>query len=265
MRSDVVGDVAHVVLDRPEARNAVSRAVHHALAAVLQDLRSREDVRFIVIKGAGRTFSSGGDLAELKEGLPENYVADYWRRMTGTVLAMRAADQIVIAAVQGAAVGAGAALALAADLVVAERDARFRFTFAHLGLMPDAGTSLVLPRLLGPAVARDLLLSGRWIGAAEAHERGMIARLAEPGGIDACVDGLLAELRQSPGATLALVKNLLESTSMAELPSVVRAEGVQQQAAAASGEYRRFLRRVYDGITSARARTTGNGSSPGPQ
>lgn len=252
VRLDVDEDVAHVWLCDPDTRNAVSRTVHHQLAAVLRRITDDPGIRFVVLRGEGGMFSSGGDLTELSNGLPTNYVADYWTRMSGTVVTLRSMQAVVIAGVEGAAVGAGAALALAADIVIAEQDVRMRFPFAHLGLMPDAGTSFVLPGLVGPAVARDLVLTGRWIGAAEAHERGLIARLAPTGAIGAEVKSVIDELRQSPARTLGLVKNMMDATSMVGFVTAVRAEGVQQEAAAASGEYRDFLARVVDRTSSTR-------------
>lgn len=238
------GDVVHVVLDHPETRNAVSRRMYHDLASVFSQIARRTDIRFIVVSGENGVFSSGGDLRELSDGLPEDYVTDYWQRMAGTILALRAMPQIVIAAVRGAAVGAGAALALASDMVIAESDARMRFTFTRIGFIPDAGTTVLLPRLLGPAVARDLLFTGRWITASEACQRGMIARVCDPGSLEEAAASLVAELRHSPAGALGIVKNLVDASALSDLTSGVRAEGVQQYAAAASGEYRDYLARV---------------------
>ncbi|MCR2799316.1 enoyl-CoA hydratase/isomerase family protein [Microbacterium sp. zg-Y818] len=238
------GDTIHVTLDDPQTRNAVSRTMYHELAFVLSQIAGRQDLRFVVLGGAGGVFSSGGDLRELADGLPDDYVTDYWQRMSGTILTLRAMPQIVIAGVRGAAVGAGAAVALASDMVVMERDARMRFTFTRIGFLPDAGTTVMLPRLLGPAIARDLLFTGRWIGAEEACHRGMVARVCEPGAVDDTVDDLIAELRHSPAGALGMVKNLVDASALGDLTSGVRAEGVQQYAAAASGEYREYLARV---------------------
>lgn len=250
VRTAIAGDVGHLILNRPSRRNAVSRALHHEVGLALRRLTTQHDIRFIVLRGAGGTFSSGGDLAELSAGLPPDYISDYWRRMEETVLLLRAVDQTVIAAVEGPAVGAGAALALAADIVVAEHDARFRFNFVHLGLLPDAGTTYWLPRLIGQAVARDLMLTGRWIDAREAHARGLIARVVPAAGIEPAIDQVLDELRAAPAPALALAKNLIDSATSSNLRSAVRAEGVYQQAAASSGEYLSHVRRILSGTTS---------------
>ena len=232
--TEVSGDAAYLMLSAPGRRNPVSRAVQHELGAELQRVAHDDGVRFVVLRGEGGNFSSGGDLDELQDGLPSNYVSDYWARMGKTVLHLRNMDQIVICAVQGVALGAGAALALAGDIVLAEDDARFRFPFVHLGLMPDAGTSWLLPTAVGLPVARDLLLTGRWISAPEAHQRGLIARIVPAGSIATAIASLLDEFRLAPPETLSLVKNLLRRD---DFSAVVRMEGVYQQAAAANGNY----------------------------
>lgn len=239
----VSGDTAFVTLCDARNRNAVSRKMYHDLASVLSQI-SPTALRFVVLRGADGLFSSGGDLKEIAPGLPEDYVTDYWQRMTGTILAMRAMPQITIAALEGAAVGAGAAVALSCDMVIAESTSRMRFTFTRIGLLPDAGTTVILPRLLGAAVARDLLFTGRWLGAAEAQQRGLIARTCPVGEIDQAVEELLAELRFSPASALGMVKNLIDTHSLRDLTAGVRAEGVQQYAAAASGEYKAYIDRV---------------------
>jgi enoyl-CoA hydratase/carnithine racemase len=244
----IEGDVAYITLDRPSVRNAVSRRLHHELGDVIYRVGQDVDIRFIVLAGSGGTFSSGGDLQELGEGLPPEYVFDYWRRMNSTIVQLRTARQIVVAAVQGSAVGAGAALALAADIVVAEQGSRFRFSFVHLGLLPDAGTNLTLAQSVGMARARDLLLSGRWISAVEAHRTGMIARLAAHDKLDDEVALVLTSLRQAPGSTLALAKSLLDNIGSPQFASAVRTEGVYQLSAAYSTDYRGHINRVMDGM-----------------
>jgi 2-(1,2-epoxy-1,2-dihydrophenyl)acetyl-CoA isomerase len=238
---ELSGDAAYLTLSAPSRKNPVSRAVFHELGAELKRITGMSAIRFVVLRGEGGNFSSGGDLEELEEGLPQNYIFDYWQRMAKTILHIRSADQIFASAVQGVALGAGAGLALASDIVIAEEDARFRFHFVHLGLLPDAGTSAVLPSSVGLPVARDLLLSGRWLSAREAHQRGLIARVVPVGTIDAAIEALLDELRLAPPETLSLAKSLIGHDI---LPAIVRMEGVYQKAAAASINYQAQIAEV---------------------
>jgi enoyl-CoA hydratase/carnithine racemase len=233
----VIDDVAFIRIGDPRDRNALPRHGYHQLGRALDSLAARSGVRFVVLRGNGGIFSSGGDLNELSRGLPQEYLWDYWQRMNATVQRLRSMPQIVVAAVEGLAVGAGAALALSADVVIAERDVRFRFNFVRLGLLPDAGTTILVQALVGLARAREILFSGRWIEAEEAHDFGMVARLSEPGALDSAVEELLGELREAPADTLALLKNLMDASGLAGHAQTVRLEGVYQLAAAFSGEY----------------------------
>lgn len=238
VRLSCVGDVAYLTLDRPAVRNALAFRTHHELGRALDAVSSDPAIRFVVLRGQGGNFSSGGDLSDLSGDLGADYLADYWQRMNGTVLRVRSMPQIVIAMVEGAAIGAGAALALAADIVLADREARFRWSFVHLGLIPDAGSSVLLPRIAGISRSRDLLLTGRWVDAQEAHRIGLIARISAPGELDRSLEGLLDELRQASSQALAMTKSLLEGTTLSDLAAGVRSEGAYQVAAASSGEYR---------------------------
>jgi enoyl-CoA hydratase/carnithine racemase len=240
--TEVAGDTAYLTLHRPEKRNALARQVHHQLGAAIAELRERADVRFVVLRGSGGTFSSGGDLDELMAGLPDDYIRDYRERMRASVLALRGLEQVVVACVDGAAVGAGAALALAADLVVLETDARIRFTFGHVGFVPDAGTTLSLARAVGLPVTRDLLLTGRWVGAEEALARGLVARVAEPGGGAVAVEDVLEELRATPVVAAAMTKDLVEVLANTGFAAGVRTEGVYQSSVSHHPEHDRHLR-----------------------
>lgn len=228
----VSGDVATLTLTGPK-KNALSREMHHALAERLAELREQPEIRFVVIRGADGVFSSGGDVTQLSQGLPGDYVEDYRVRMDGTIGAMRSIDQVVIAAVEGVAIGAAAALAFSADLVLAESDAKIRLSFVHLGFVPDAGATYMLPQALGAARARDLLMTGRWITVEEACAGGLISRSCPPGALEESVDDLLAELRLAPPHALAMTKHLINDREQEAHMSAVIEEGRLQPAAAA--------------------------------
>lgn len=226
-----VGSVAYLTLTGPR-KNALARDMHHSLAAQLERLKDRADIEFVVLRGAGGVFSSGGDVTQLADGLPETYVDDYMRRMEGTIGAMRQMDQIVIAAIEGAAVGAAAALALSADIVIAEEDAKIRLSFVRLGFVPDAGATYLLPRAVGGARASDLLMTGRWISVVEACSAGLISRSCARGSITDAVEGVLDELRQSPPHALAMTKHLINRRDHSDFMAAVREEGESQPLAA---------------------------------
>ncbi|MGL3150341.1 enoyl-CoA hydratase/isomerase family protein [Microbacterium sp. A82] len=227
----VSGDVAVLTLTGPK-KNALSRQMHHALAGRLAELRELPDIRFVVLRGAEGIFSSGGDVSQLAEGLPDDYVEDYRIRMEGTIGAIRSLDQVVIAAVEGAAIGAAAALALSADLVIADLDTKIRLSFVHLGFVPDAGATYLLPQALGAARARDLLMTGRWITVEEACAAGLISRSCPPGVLDEAVEDVLTELRQAPAHALVMTKHLINDRDQTAFMDAVAEEGRLQPAAA---------------------------------
>lgn len=228
-------DVAYIILNGPSGANVLSKAMSYDLGHVLDDLTFRKTIRFLVLSGAGTNFSSGADLGELSDGLPANYLEDYLFRMERTIIRLRSMNQIVITSLKGAAVGTGAALALAADFVVADPGARLRFNFANLGLLPGAGCVSSLVRLAGPAVARDLLMTGRWVTANEARDLRLIHRVGDD--VESEVNDLIRQLRQVPVATLSLTKALIDSIAFDKHTESVHMEGAYQVAATAANEY----------------------------
>lgn len=227
----VEGDVAFLTLSGPR-KNALSREMHHALAERLETVSQHPEIRFVVLRGAGGIFSSGGDVTQLADGLPDDYVEDYQRRMEGTIGAIRSLDQIVIAGIEGAAIGAAAALALSADLIVAEDDAKVRLSFVQLGFVPDAGATYTLPQALGHARAFDLLMTGRWISVAEARSAGLISRSCPPGSLAPTIEGILKELRLAPAHALSMTKHLINDRDHSDFMSAVLDEGKSQPDAA---------------------------------
>lgn len=178
--------IALLTLNRPDRLNAINLAMYEELEDVLGHLASDRDTRAIVITGAGRGFCSGQDLKDLgadqaNSGLGRVQFAMAWQeRAAAVVRRIHRLPQPVIAAVNGAAAGAGLAVALAADTRVASRGARFNAAFVRIGLSgADMGVSYFLPRVVGPTAANELLMTGRLIDAEEALRLGLVLRLAD--------------------------------------------------------------------------------------
>lgn len=186
VRVELRGAVAVVVFDDPERRNAMTEEMGRALTKVMARLAADAAVRAVVLTGAGVAFSAGGDLAMIEDksraGRAEPgeaararnraFMRDFYRLF----LAVRELPCPSIAAIQGPAIGAGLAVALACDLRIAAREARLGLNFAKLGIHPGMGSSWTLPRLVGPAHAADLLFSGRSIDGVEAERIGLVNR-----------------------------------------------------------------------------------------
>src|SRR5919204_2649565 len=173
------GAVLTLTLNRPDVLNALNAATHKALAAGLKEARDAE-VRAVVLTGAGRGFCVGQDLTEFREAPGD--IGDRLRaQYHPNVLAIRALEKPVVAAVNGAAAGAGLSLACACDLRIAADAASFVPAFINIGLVPDSGSTYFVRRLLGFARAFEWMASGRRLTAAEAHAWGLVHEVVEAG------------------------------------------------------------------------------------
>jgi enoyl-CoA hydratase len=185
--STLEAGIAHVVLSRPERRNALSPELVDELHAVFAQIGRDRSVRVALLSGAGQGFCAGADLKGGPPRQPESQsqvgiVYDMQQRLADLMLAIRELRQPVIAAVHGAAVGGGLALALAADVRVCDSTAYFGSVFIRVGLSScDVGTSYLLPRIVGAARAAELMLTGRHFDAAEAERIGLVHRIAPQG------------------------------------------------------------------------------------
>lgn len=206
---ELTDSVAHVYLNRPHRLNAVVPELTEALIAAL-GRAGRDGARVVVLAGRGRAFCSGHDL---KEQLPpETVLATRLRvdRIQEVTRAIRRFPGPVIAAVHGYALGAGCEFALGCDLVVAAEDAQFGFPEVSVGLSVTGGISRLLPLLVGPVRAKELLLLGERFGAARALELGLINKVAPAGGHEQVAGELAARLRDQPELALALAKQALD-------------------------------------------------------
>ena len=206
---DVSGGVATITLARPEKLGALTFAAYADLRDLLAELPHRGDARVLVITGSGRGFCSGGDVVEIIGALQSMQAGDRleFTRMTGSVVrALRECPLPVIAAVNGVAAGAGAVIALAADLRLLARSAQFAFLFTRVGLAgADMGSAYLLPRLIGFGRATELLLLGDTVDAERALEIGLATAVVD--------DDALAETAQTMARRLADGAALAYSTT----------------------------------------------------
>ena len=208
------GPVAHLVLDRPEARNAFDGVMVRELTNADGAASARDDVRVIVLAGRGSVFCAGADVEWMRKAgsftLEEN-LADA-RALFDLFHAIDRSPKAVVASVQGAALGGGAGLVAVADIVVAEEGARFGFTEVRLGLVPAVISPFVV-RKVGAAAAREHFLTGERFTAARAASIGLVHRVVKLDDLDTAVDDRVREvLKAAPGA-LAAAKALVRSVS----------------------------------------------------
>jgi len=228
--------VATVTLDRPDSLNALNAAMVDELRAAVESLAG-SGARCLLLTGAGRGFSSGADLAS-GGGLPDDVGASLESHFNPLIEALFALPIPVVAAVNGAAAGAGCSLALAADIVIASRSAYFLQAFINIGLIPDAGATWLLPRLAGRARALEMMMLGERIGAAQALEWGMINRVVADDALLSEAKALAARLAHGPTAAYALIRKLARDSAHLGLAEALAAERVAQRDAGRTEDFK---------------------------
>ena len=230
------GAVLTITLNRPDVLNAFNTEMHRAFALALEHARA-PDVRAVVLTGAGRGFCVGQDLTEFREA-----PGDIGARLRGNyhpnVLAIRALEKPVIAAVNGAAAGAGLSFACACDLRIASESARFVPAFINIGLIPDSGGTYFVTRILGPARAFEWLASGRELGAAEAHAWGLVSEVVGETELGARAAELAAEWAARPTLGVGLTKKLIDHATSSSLEGQLEREAEFQTRATQSEDFR---------------------------
>ena len=229
------GGVLTITLNRPDVLNAFNADLHRALGAALKDARA-EDVRVVVITGAGRGFCVGQDLTEFREA-----AGDIAGRLRGSyhpnILAIRALEKPVVAAVNGPAAGAGLSLACACDVRLASDEATFVPAFINIGLVPDSGSTYLVRRLLGTARAFEWMSSGRRLTAAEAHAWGLVSEVVEADRLEARTAELADELAALPTRGIALTKRLFDHAEHTTLEEQLELEAQLQAAATRTHDF----------------------------
>lgn len=212
------GGIALVALNRPEARNALNRQLLAALMETLEHLAHEPDLRALILSGAaGRAFCAGADLKERRQMSPDECTG-HTEAIALVADALAQFPVPTIAAVNGFALAGGAELAIACDLRVASATAVFGFPEVKIGIFPGAGGVLRLPRLVGVGAARDLLFTGRLVGADEALRMGLVDRVAPAPDCTADAMTIGRTIAESaPLAIRALKRALIESTGMPDL------------------------------------------------
>jgi 2-(1,2-epoxy-1,2-dihydrophenyl)acetyl-CoA isomerase len=230
------GNVLTITLNRPDVLNAFNKAMHDALGVALKEARDPE-VRAVVLTGAGRGFCVGQDLAEFREA-----AGDIGSRLRATyhpnVLAIRALEKPVIAAVNGPAAGAGMSFACACDLRIASDSASFVPAFVNIGLVPDSGGTFFVARILGYARAFEWLASGRRLTAAEAHAWRLVSEVVEGERLLERATEMAAELVALPPLAVGMTKRLLDAAGTSTLDEQLEREAQLQTAATQTEDFR---------------------------
>jgi enoyl-CoA hydratase/carnithine racemase len=235
--------VATIILSRPARLNALTFDTYRELTRAFEAFGERDEVRAVVLRGRGRGFCAGGDQQLIIDALLELGIDDLlaFTRQTGRLVRrIRELKKPVVAAVHGAAVGAGAVIAAACDLRIAARDARFGFVFPQVGLSgADMGAAYLLPRLVGLGRASELLLLGELVGAEEAYRIGLVNRVVDTAEDAAALAMAWAQkLAQGPAFAHGITKEMLEAEATMPLAEAVEAEARAQALCLAHPDFR---------------------------
>ena len=245
----VQGGIALLVMNRPDKLNALNSELATALNQAFERIGKDDSVRVIVLTGAGRAFCAGGDLGMIgkgREARDSKQLEPILRAGMGAVLRMRTIQQPVIAAVHGAAAGAGMNIALAADIRIASDDAAFGQNFAKVGLFPDYGGTYFLPQLVGPAKAAELFYTGDMIDAKTALQLGLVSRVVPGTQLEAEVKAYAAKLAAGPPLAMRAVKQTLFGAEKEALKRALEAEVVQQMRCFASEDSLEGIRAFFE-------------------
>lgn len=222
------GAIMTLTLNLPDRRNPISdNGLIEALLDAVQEADADPAVRCVILTGAGKAFSSGGDLSRMGPGIglrgrhPIETVRNYREGIQRLPLAFQALEVPVVAAVNGPAVGAGCDLACMCDIRIAASDAFFAESFVRVGLVPGDGGAWLLPRIVGWSRATEMALTGRSIDAATALQWGMVSRVVERDQLSAAAIEIAGEIAANPPRAVRMTKRLLREAQDASLPAAL--------------------------------------------
>ena len=201
--------IATITLNAPEKMNALTVGIKRSLSLAVDDIANDDDVRVVIVTGAGRGFCAGGDVSRM--GAAREKTRSERLQVLGkdTATAFPKLDKPVIAAINGACIGAGLSVALSCDIRIASENAKFGSGFILRGLVPDNAATYYLPRVVGLSKALELMLTGKMFSAAEAEQLGIVSRVVPLDELMKVANELAAEIAKQPPVALELTKRLV--------------------------------------------------------
>jgi len=246
LRYDVADGIATLVLNRPDVLNSLTVALKTELLTAFRHAARDDQVRALVLTGAGRAFCAGQDLRERLEPDALPLAAEIRARYNPLILAMANLPKPIVGAINGVAAGAGASLAFACDLRIAAESASFILAFGRVGLIPDSGATWFLPRLVGAARAAELAMTTEPLAAADAERIGLVSRVVPDGELLGEARNLAAKLAAGAPRALALTKRALRRSLETDLESALEYEAQLQGIAGATADHREGIQAFLD-------------------
>ena len=234
----VENGIATITLNRPDVFNAFNDTQSFELQDALKQAKRDEDVRVVVLTGAGKAFCSGQDLKAIANSENRSLSDSLYKRYNPIIKSMRELPKPIVCRLNGVAAGAGCSLALASDIIVASEEAKLIEVFINVGLVLDSGSSYFLPRLVGSARAFEMSTMGTRVSAQQAFEWGMINKVVPAAELDEAVAGYTAYYSQAPTKAIAMMKKMLNKSFHSDLDTMLEYEAFCQELAGRSEDYK---------------------------
>mgnify|MGYP001059422219 FL=1 len=241
----IADGIGTITLNRPEARNALSKDMRPALAAAVTQMRDDPQVYAVILTGAGGAFCSGGDISGMLDSTRTGLVfRNNMRELHQWLPELVNMEKPVIAAVDGPAFGAGLSLALAADFVLATRRARFCAVFGRIGLVPDLGALHLLPRIIGLQKAKELVFTARTVEAEEAKQLGMVFDIVDDGAaLTLAARQLASRFGEASTAAIGMAKTIMNQSFESDARTLAEMEAYAQSMCRGSPYHQEAIRR----------------------
>jgi 2-(1,2-epoxy-1,2-dihydrophenyl)acetyl-CoA isomerase len=239
------GAFAKVALNRPEALNAISVEMAEELTKVFEELKFQDQIRAVILTGAGRAFCSGGDVKQMLTVVdkdPASYFGAPLEIYHRLILSIRELPKPVIAAINGLATGAGFNLALACDVRIASDNAKMSQAFIRIGLVPDFGGTFFLPRIVGLTKAMELMMTGELIDAEQAKQLNIVNLVVKESELEASANFFAAEAAQLPTSAIGRLKRLMNASFSSSLEEQLKLEAEMQIESAGTEDFAEGVR-----------------------
>jgi 2-(1,2-epoxy-1,2-dihydrophenyl)acetyl-CoA isomerase len=238
LQYNVADGVATITLNRPEVYNALNNEITFELQDAFRQVAKDDEVRVVILTGAGKAFCSGQDLKAASGAEKRSFMESLNTRYNPIIRAMRGLAKPIVGRINGVAAGAGCSLALACDILVAAEDATFIEVFINIGLVPDSGSSYVLPRLVGISRAFEMCTMGTRIKAPQALAMGLINRSVPSEKLDEAVAEFSNYYATAPTKAIGLIKKMLNRSGSSSLEEMLDYEAYCQEIAGNSADYK---------------------------
>jgi len=234
----VENGIATIMLNRPDVFNAFNDTQSYELQDALKQAKRDDNVRAVILTGAGKAFCSGQDLKAIAQSENRSLSESLYKRYNPIIKAMRELPKPIICRLNGVAAGAGCSLALASDIIVAAENASLIEVFVNVGLVLDSGSSYFLPRIVGSARAFEMSTMGSKVKAQQAFEWGMINKVVPAEDLDAAVAEYANYYAQAPTKAIAMMKKMLNKSFHSDLDTMLEYEAFCQELAGRSEDYK---------------------------